>query len=93
MSLDLGRDLDLAVHHLLFGYADTKNVPRYSTDFTACLLVDDRLATMGWTRVDTAREQSLTSVTLKHTDGQLVVGHGIDQFEATCKAAISVGAH
>jgi hypothetical protein len=88
VSAHLGRDLDLAVHQLLFGQADTKLVPRYSTHFTACLLVDERLLTLGWTRVDTARDQSLTTVTLKHADGRQVVGHGVDQYEAICNAAI-----
>jgi hypothetical protein len=88
MSLDLGRDLDLKVHRLLFGQTDMKHVPGYSTNFTACLLVEERLAALGWTRIATERDRSLTSVTLRHADGRRVVGQGVDQFEATCKAAI-----
>lgn len=89
MSTELGHDLDVTVHQLLFGQADTKFVPRYSTNFTACLLVDERLLALGWRHVSTTREGSLTTVTLQHTSGRQVVGHGIDQYEAICKAAIS----
>ena len=88
MSLDPGHDLDSAIHRQLFGHTDTRMTPRYSTNFTACPFVDVRLSELGWTIVSTERNQSLTTVTLRHANGRQVIGEGLDQYQATCMAAV-----
>ena len=70
MSRDLGRDLDVAVDQQRFGHTDTRMAPQYSSNFTACLFMDLRLAQLGWTRVSTERDRSLTTGTLRHADGR-----------------------
>jgi hypothetical protein len=87
MSVD--RDLDCAVHRHLFEQADTASPPWYSTTVSGYQLVDKRLAILGWRIASTEQDRCLTTVTLQHQDGCRVFGLGIDEYEATCRAALT----